>query len=375
MKSSKLKMASVSDIHLGNKRTPAREIVKNLRAAFPDNAETAELDLIVLAGDVFDQLLTLNDSDLVEIKLWIAYMLRLAVKYDIVIIVLKGTPSHDWDQSQLFVTINEVAKIGANLRYVKDISVEYEPTLDIWVGFVPDESAPTTEQTLSQFKAALKAKGQDKVDLMVMHGQFEYQLPEHVKAPKHSSAEYLALTRYIITIGHVHIYSNYERIYAQGSFDRISHGEESPKGHIRATLYNTPTFDHEVTFVENAGARKFITVYCYGMNVDETLIEIERRVRELPADSAVRVEANYDHPIFADMDTLVRMYPTFTWGKNPKTKEELEEEMHPIDDEQEFIPITINSDNIAKLLLERLANNGMSAELLAIAEAKINEVK
>jgi succinate dehydrogenase flavin-adding protein (antitoxin of CptAB toxin-antitoxin module) len=373
MKTSKLKLASASDIHLGGKRTDTRHIIKNLRAAFPDNEETAQLDLICLAGDVFDTLLNLNDNDLMEIDLWVGYMLRLCVKYDIILYVLEGTPSHDWWQSARFLTINEVAGIGAKLRYVKDISVEYEPDLDIWVGFVPDESAPTTDQTLSQFKALLEAKGQDKVDVMFMHGQFEYQLPPVVKAPKHSSVEYLALVRYIISIGHVHVYSSYERIYAQGSFDRLSHGEEDPKGHIRATLYNTPDYDYEVVFVENEGAKKFVTVYVGDMPVDDALIVIERKVRELPFDSSVRIEAAKDHPLFSDMESLIRMYPMFTWAKKPIDKEEEENELE--DDETVFVPITINRDNITKLLLERLASRGLPADILAIAEAKINEVK
>jgi UDP-2,3-diacylglucosamine pyrophosphatase LpxH len=371
MKTSKLRLASVSDIHLGAKRTPTRQILANLRAAFPDNEETAQLDLICMVGDVFDTLLSLNDSDLMEIDLWIWYMLRLCKKHDIILYVLEGTPSHDWWQSERFLTINEISGIGAKLKYVKDISVEYEPDLDIWVGFVPDESAPTTDQTLSQFKDLLRAKGRENVDVMFMHGQFEYQLPPHVKAQKHSSLEYLALVKYLIFIGHVHIYSSYERIYAQGSFDRLSHGEEDPKGHLRATLYENG--DYEVTFFENTGARKFVTAYCYGMSVDEALVEIERKVRELPMDSAVRLEANHDHPIFADMDTLVRLYPMFTWSKNPKDMTEEKEEF--VEDETIFVPITINSDNITKLLMERLASLGLPAELLTIAEAKINEVK
>src|ERR1700739_1745074 len=100
MKTSKLNIASISDVHLGASRTPTTGILKNLRAAFPDNEETAQLDLICFVGDVFDTLLTLNYDDLVAIKLWINDFLRLCAKHDIVVYVLEGTPSHDWWQSQ-----------------------------------------------------------------------------------------------------------------------------------------------------------------------------------------------------------------------------------------------------------------------------------
>jgi hypothetical protein len=373
MKTSKLNVASISDIHLGAKRTPTRGILQNLRTAFPDNEETGALDLICFVGDVFDTLLSLNHDDLVEIDIWIAEFLRMCVRRNIKVYVLEGTPSHDWWQSERFVSINEeIGRIGANLRYVKDISVEYDPDLDIWVGFVPDESAPTTDQTLSQLKSLLQTKGLDKVDLMFMHGQFEYQLPPHITAQKHDSQAYLALTKYLIFIGHVHIHSSYERIFAQGSFDRLSHGEEEAKGHIRATLYADGTY--EVTFVENEGAKKYVTVYTYGMSVEDALYEIERKVRNLPFDSAVRLEANHDHPLFADMDVLIREYPSFTWTKNPKERDKQEVE-ELIEDDTTYIAININSENITKLLMERLVIMGLDAELLAIAETKINEVK
>lgn len=373
MKTSKLNVASVSDIHLGHSKTPTIDILKNLRAEFPDNEVTAALDLICIVGDLFDTLLALNHPDLAEIEIWIADLLRLCKKHDIVLYILEGTPSHDWWQSKMFETINGgIAGIGAKLRYVKDISVEYDPDLDIWVGFVPDESAPTTEQTLSQIHALLQTKGLDKVDLMFMHGQFEYQLPPHVKAQKHDSAAYLELTKYLIFIGHVHLHSSYDRIFAQGSFDRIAHGEEQPKGHCRAVLYADGSY--EVTFIENKGARKYITVYCYGLSVEDALIEVERRVRDLPFGSAVRLEANYDHPLFVDMDALIREYPSFSWTKNPKEKDKTEEE-ELIEDGTEFVAITINSENITQLIMERLVDMGLDAEHLAIAQAKINEVK
>jgi UDP-2,3-diacylglucosamine pyrophosphatase LpxH len=372
MRTSDLKIATVSDIHLGAKRTPTRDIIKNLKAAFPDNQETAELDMICLVGDVFDTLLSLNDEDLVEIDFWIAHLLRLCKKHDIVLYVLEGTPSHDWRQSERFVSINEIAGIGANLKYVKDISVEYEPALDIWVGFVPDESAPTTDQTLSQIYDLLRDKGLEQVDLMFMHGQFEYQLPPHVKAQKHDSEAYLRITRMGVFIGHVHIQSTYKWIYAQGSFDRLGHGEEEPKGHFRATF--RPNGDRDVVFVENTGARKFITVYCMHMSVEDSLLEIERRVKNLPDNSAVRLEANHDHPLFADMDALMRIYPQFVWSKNPKDADE--EEAPALEEGTvEFVPITITRENIVELLSERLVAMGVSADMIAIAQQKINEVR
>lgn len=366
----RLYMAVMSDIHLGHKRNPTQEIIRNLRVAFPDNAETAELDIIWLAGDVFDDLLYLNDHDVLEIDAWIVSLLLICKKYHILLRVLEGTPSHDWKQSNRFESMNEVTGIGADLKYVKDLSIEYIERFGITVLYVPDEW-DNTETTLSQVHDLLRAKGLDKVDYAIMHGQFEYQLPAHItKAPRHSSEAYHNLVKELIFIGHVHIHTRNNRIIAQGSFDRLSHGEEGPKGHVRAKVYENG--DRDVVFVENTGAKKFVTVRCNNMDLEDTLNEIDDHVRDLPEGSFVRVEGNHDNPIFTNMDVLIRRYPLFTWNKLTRQDDEVDSPI--IEDETVFIPITITRENLPALLLERVAGTGVSEPVFNAAEALLLEV-
>lgn len=367
---SELRLAVISDIHLGHKRNPAAAIIQNLMAAFPDNAETARLDIIFLAGDVFDNLLTLPHDDVVEIDLWVSYFLRLCKKHDIMLRVLEGTPGHDWQQSQRFEVINQAGRIGADLKYVKDLSIEYIERYGITVLYVPDEwGAP--DKTLSQVHDLLRAKGLDKVDFAIMHGQFEYQLPPQVKAPKHDSRSYLELVRHLIFIGHVHTHTRYERIIAQGSFDRLAHGEEGPKGHVRALVRANGEAD--VVFHETVGAKKFITVDVGDASLEETLERVDYRLKDLPPNSFVRVRGDYMNPIFTNMDTLIRKYPLITWSSDaeaPKEKdvEELGEE------DALFQPISITADNITRLLMERISASGASSEILQCSEAILSEV-
>src|ERR1700744_5997385 len=64
-----LRIASFSDVHLGHPQTPTHLIVKNLRQyVFPNNDETAKLDLIIIGGDLFDEGLMYNDPDVPEIE-------------------------------------------------------------------------------------------------------------------------------------------------------------------------------------------------------------------------------------------------------------------------------------------------------------------
>lgn len=356
--------AIISDIHLGHRRNGTRGIVVNLRDAFPDNAETAKLDIVWLAGDVFDDLLQLSDEDIADIDFWIADFLRICKKYNIMVRVLEGTPSHDWKQSQRFVTMNEAAKIHADLKYVTTLSIEYIERFGVTVLYVPDEWELTTEKTLGQVYELLRAKGLDKVDYAIMHGQFAHQLPAHVKAPSHDSEAYLSIVREAIFIGHVHTYSRYHRIIAQGSFDRLAHGEEQPKGHVR--FFKRANGDFDLEFRENFGAKRFVTIDCLGMDLEQTLEAVDKVVITLPDESFVRVESESTNPIYSNMDLLIRNYPFITFSK--LTRQDEEEERLVIEDQSLFVPITLTRENLAGLLMERLSNNGATDGLLSRSE-------
>ncbi|MNU19676.1 3',5'-cyclic adenosine monophosphate phosphodiesterase CpdA [compost metagenome] len=367
-----LRMAVVSDIHLGNRRNTAAEIVKNLYAAFPDNAETGQLDLIVIAGDLTDDLLSLPHDDVVDIDLWIAYMIGLCARRKIVLRVLKGTPSHDWDQPRRFVDIENILKTGVDLRYVRDLSIEYIEPLRITALYVPDEWNTDNNKTYEEVLALMRAKGLDKVDYAFMHGQFEYQIPMAHKAPTHNAQNYLAIVRHLIFIGHVHTASSFERIYAQGSFDRIAHGEENPKGHLRAIAW--PNGEHEVTFVETVNAKRFVTIGCVGLDLDETLAKIDRQASNFPDGSYVRIEADDDNPIFTNMETLIRRFPTYVWSKKAVTSDEKTDPEHYVQEETLYVPITLTKDNIGDLLMGKLSTLGLPVTVLDAAVEILQEV-
>lgn len=364
-----IKMACVSDIHLGHRSNKTIDIVRRLREAFPDNAETSELDIIFIAGDVFDSLLNLDDNPhIAEIDYWISNLLNICANRNILIRVLKGTPSHDWDQSQRFEIIKQIGNIPCNLKYVDNLEIEYISELDINVLYIPDELESTSEKTLSRVKTLIKSKGLEKVDYAIMHGQFEYQLPEFVKAQKHDSKAYLDLVNGLIFIGHVHKSSQYGRIIAQGSFDRLSHGEEDPKGHMRATRKTDGT--HDIVFIENKKAKKYITISCLYLPIEDAISKIERVVAELPSDSFVRLELNKDHPLTSNMDVLVKMFPLFNWSKLIREEEEVFEELEVV--EETFTAITLTSENIPNLLLNRLSTK-ISPELIGLGESILKE--
>lgn len=360
-----LNVACVSDIHLIHKRNDTKEIISALEIAFPDNSETGNLDIIFVAGDVFDGGINLYNESVPDVDLWIMRFLKMCSKRNIIVRILEGTPSHDKGQSKRFETINELANLNANVKYVNSLSVEYFKKFNINVLYIPDEWTSSTDKTLEEAKQAIRDKHLSQVDFAIMHGQFEHQLPTNIKSiPFHNREEYLKLVKHYVFIGHVHNHTFFDRIIAQGSFDRLAHGEEEPKGHIRATI--TPEGDRSFFFIENKLARIYKTLKCTNKTIEETLIFIKNKVNKYPANACVRIEATNDHPILSNMDMLIRMYPTITWSKLVKKIKVTHIEETETD--KKYEPFFINRNNIQDLLINRL--KGLNLPLNTIVKAQ-----
>lgn len=351
-----INIACMGDIHFHHRRNDTANIMEQMLACFSDEAKTAELDLIVIEGDVFDHLVELSDPYVPVVDNGFAKLFRMAKKHDITIIILNGTPSHDRNQSERLVSLNEeICQIYADVRYAKNLSIEYIEHLDINVLCVPDEWNITTDKTLEEVKELMSAKGLTQVDFSVMHGNFRYQLPGHLtKVPCHSEEEYLSLTKYLIMIGHNHTRTQYDRIYATGSLDRLSHGQEEAKGHYRFTV--EPSGRYKAEFVENKLARVYLTLNVEEDDVTIALESIKTKISDLPAKSCVRISARHDHPIFSNMSELTSMAPDFIWSKLPTTDDEVSSDtQEETEEEILYTPITITKENILQLLGDRLA--------------------
>lgn len=370
-----LHIASVSDIHLAHRRTPTIHILENLYVAFPDNESTAKLDIIFIAGDVFERMLKFPDPDITEIEIWVTYMLRLCVKHNIILRVLEGTPSHDCKQSEVFERINSNAEIGCNLRYVKDLRIETIPEIDSTILYIPDEWGDSAEFALSQTRELMTSLGLSKVDYAVMHGQFEFQVPMVGRTHKvHHLESYMQLVDKLIFIGHDHHFAVCERAIAQGSFDRISHGEEAPKGHVRAIVRSRD--DYELTFVENKGAKIHKTVDCSEWSLDETMVNLKAIVESMPVESFIRVLCKKNSPLTSNIAILENTWPGIIWSKKVEDSdgEKIQNTKQALG-ENDFVPMEITKDNIVTLLMGRLRTKTSDEETIKLAEQFINEVK
>jgi hypothetical protein len=345
----------LSDVHLGHKRNETKFIVNNLdNFLFKDN-DFSYLNIIFIAGDLFDSLLDLSNDDISLSLAWLSRLFHFCHKHSIKLRILEGTPSHDWKQSKEAKTIYHILKLPVDFMYVDTLHIEYLKDLGLHILYVPDEWTSSTKTTFDQVKVLLKENHIQQVDIAIMHGLFNYQMTGVVgNIQKHNEADYLSIVKYFINIGHIHTFSSYERIIAQGSFDRLSHGEEEPKGAVVCTLVEN-RIDNYFVFIENKLARTFKTIELKSKDLDVCLNKIDKVVKKLLPNSYVRIKANKDHPVYTAFDQIKSKYYELFFSK---TSLEDEEEYLLIKNnlqiDSNYTPLTITKENIKTLLLEQI---------------------
>lgn len=371
MKKKKFSFIDISDVHLGNPNTTTEFIIKNLEREFSTSATLEEIDAFFISGDTFDRLLNFPDSSVDLIESWINVFLRRCKALDIIVRVLEGTPSHDWKQSKVFEKININGKIGCDVKHITTLSIEYIEKIDKTFLYVPDEWEPEPDDTWKQVKDLLSVNGIEKVDFAIMHGSFPHQLPPHVKIPMHEPHRYMSIVKYIIVIGHIHKPSVFETIYTPGSFDRLAHGEEEPKGYIKFTLFEDETWN--VVFHENKGAKLYKTISCLGLNVDEALEKVSHVAKDLPSNSYIRIEAEKEDAIIVSLDVLKNKFPDIVWSTKVSVKNNAGKEML-VDMRAKFRGLDITKDNLFNLLMERIKNKNNDSCLVGHCEKLLSEV-
>lgn len=346
--------ASYSDVHLCHPQTPTEHILANLRHAFPDNEETAKLDLILLGGDLFDAGVAYADGYIPLIEEWALSHLLLCAKYNIVFRVLEGTRSHDRNQSTMFLKLVKQHAIPIDILYIDKVWVEKHERLGISILYVPDFTTIDEQTMWEKVEAAMLEAGVEQVDYVNLHGAFSYQMPAipDVQLTCHRMERFLKITKQYLFSGHIHLPSVYERIYCNGSFDRLNHGEQEPKGHWR---FNVPmSGKDEIVFVENARAKRFDTVDCKGLALDEALAKVEAAATDLPAGSHIRVEADRGHGIFLSMQRWRLTFPLLQWTMKPVAVDKDDAGDAPALPAQPTVKVALTATSIPEVLRDRM---------------------
>lgn len=353
---SKLNLISISDIHLGHRKTPTSHIIANLRKTFADSERLEDIDAIFIVGDLFDGPLQFYSEDAVEIQLWLFEFLTICAKRNIVVRILEGTRSHDWKQGIWSTVVKTIGNIPVDLRWIPTLSIEHIDALDIDVLYVPDEWRPETDQTWLEVCQLLKTHQLEQVDFTLLHGAFDKQMPAYVDCPKHNADRYASITRRHVFAGHIHNSWVYKNILGNGSFDRLAHGEEGQKGCWYARYRDSHS---EIKFLENKQAMAYLTIDCEKIPIDQALSKIRCAIRSLPDGSHVRIQATNEDPILHSMDVLKKEYRQYQWTSKTSDSKAVQAKLL-VDYRPVSKHVPISPENIGQLLIERLQVNAVT---------------
>ena len=263
----------------------------------------------------------------------------------------------------------ENVEIGADIEYKIMLCIEYIERFGINILYIPDEWMHEPDDIWKDVQRELNEKGLTQVDFALMHGAFNYQLPSHVPVPTHVPERYLAIVKHYIFIGHIHKHSQHERILAAGSFDRLTHGEEENKGHLRVTVRRNGSDD--IRFIPNVGAKEYRSVNCAGLPIEAALKAVDEMVLSLPYGSYVRVLAAKSDAIALSIHELKNSYPLtnisckLTDGVQVQ-RESVDRIITP------FTPAAITPNNVVELVMSRLKNKVGDLATLELAEGLLH---
>lgn len=370
--SNELRSLWISDIHLGNNLTPTEHTLASLDQMVFSNHENRFLDFIAFPGDFFDQSLAAGDLRYFLIVKWVTKFLKWARKHDVVVFVLAGTKSHDAEQSEIFVKINE-AGIHAELYYADDVCIRHIARWGLDFLFVPDNKG-TGDHVWKRVNEELQANGLQQVHYAVMHGFFDFELPEAArnKHPEHHIRErYESIVRYAIVIGHHHTPQHRGLVWVPGSLERNKHGEEEAKGALLLTESGGKVTG---TFVENTRAKIYRDLKCHGYSTQRVL-ELLESLGDLPVDSSLRLHGYRDDEYVAGFKELQKRFYRYSLKLQTELREDaFEKRLEEV--ALNFVPLVLTSSNIVEHLGNRLHSQKHSPELVSRAlkrlEQKVN---
>lgn len=372
MKKNKIKYLVLSDIHLGHNINKTEYIIANLQSYFNTNyKEFSKLDMICLAGDVFDKLLVSSGIDFLLATEWLTELIIFCKQHNIVLRILEGTPSHDRAQSKVITSIINKLGIELDYKYIDTLYIEHHDILGINILYIPDEYKHKAEDTYKEVKELLLERKIKQVDIAFIHGQFHYQLPMVKLDSSHNMEDYLNIVKYYISVGHIHTPSVYERIIAQGSFDRLAHNEEEEKGGVVITISNNGEMSFK--FVYNKNAMVFKTYHFENETLEEITSILDKDIKGMKDKSNIRIISNSEDFISKTIQEIRNRYPTVNI-KIEKAKQKEDNKFNIIEDDIKLETFHITKDNIMELITNELPKFNLNEKELMELNKEVKEI-
>lgn len=363
-----MKYLVLSDIHLGHNINKTENITNNLYKYFDMyKKDLKDLDMIFLAGDVFDRLLINSSNEYILSVQWILDLVLYCKKNNIMLRVLEGTPSHDWKQMKSISTILEKLNIELDYKYFDTLAIEHIDKFNIDILYVPDEYKHKASDTYQDVLKLLKKHKLTQVDIAIMHGHFRYQLPFELEA-MHKEEDYLSIVKHYINIGHFHTHTIFERILGQGSFDRLKHNEEEAKGGMVMTIGDEDTYK----FLVNTNSMIFKTIKFKQEPLKEIIKVLDTELKSIKPGSNIKILSEHESFLSKNIEDIKKRYPIFNikYEKN-KIKEK---KKSIIDDKIVINSFSITPENITELMSEQMLKHNLNKSEIDIFYEELKKV-
>lgn len=348
------RILEMSDIHVNHPFVSHNATIELISGVLLNPSLLEKTHRIILAGDFYDHGMEYTDVDkVIDIEKFQVQFLKKCKEYDVQVRILRGTKSHDREQAQYFVKLNDQCDIGCDLKYFDKLTVDIDERYGDSTLYIPDQWNVDASKTLKEAVAEMAKLNLTMVDLGVMHGSMRYQMPEHMRLNQdlHDEKQYEKLVRYVLFIGHHHNSSNYGKINCSGSPQRLRFGEEEDKGFLMAEIRKSGA---NVAFNVLKDAMPLITKDCTGFSVEETKEVINALIKKHPDHLGVRITGGASDPAASVVRLYQEDYPHLFFkfeNKGQKDKKQL-----PTIDVRSATKniATLTSTNISQLLIERI---------------------
>jgi len=249
----------IADIHGGAFK--AEDLIYELDESFIKYLKSLKiLDFVVIAGDLFDNKLSLNSDHTKYLFVFLRKLIDICIKHNAKLRIVKGTEFHDNKQLDI---LKFLANSNCDIKVIETVADE-ELFEDFNVLYIPEEYVQDKDEYYKEY-----FNQSDKYDMIFGHGlinevAFVAKLQESevtmARAPIFKSDTLLDICKGPIFFGHIHKSQCIkERIYYVGSFSRWIFGEEEPKGFF-TVAYTPHTSNYDIEFIENKHAKKFDTM-------------------------------------------------------------------------------------------------------------------
>ena len=385
MKQNLFNVAVIADIHFGAIRPD--QLYTELKESFLDFIKDKYLDMIVIAGDFFNSIISLNSQSALKAFKFMRELVEICEKNEIKYVrIIEGTLSHDNLQILNFQNYESNKKVD-----FKVITTVREESLSngLNILYLPEEYM---EDPISYYKDYI-CKPSKYYDFIFGHGMFKETSfvkddSESMisKAPIWDSKFLSSICRGPIFFGHIHTSQIIRKhIYYTGSFSRWVYGQEEDKG-FYIFMYHMETGKYLTEFIVNKLARKFDTtkVFLEKALETQTVDELIKRLKLFKVDNLriqVLVEAlqkDYSLPI-----SIMKEYFTGKPGykfelidlREKAQHQQMEEKINKLSSDYEFLfddnlPVQTKIHKFIKRKYEKDVSEEKIMNLLNINEEK-----